>query len=97
MSAGDIVCARCSAVNKPTAERCWVCYSPLAGAEPSAAPPLADTVRTAPGARARAVQPKPSTMSVVLKVVIIMIGIVTIIPVLLIVTCFGAIALSSYH
>lgn len=98
MSAGDdVLCPRCSATNRPTAARCWVCYSPLAGAGDTAEPPLAETVRTSPGARAPQVtKPKPSTLSVVVKVVIVMVGIAALIPVLLIVTCFGLIAFSSF-
>lgn len=97
MSATDeVTCPRCDANNRLGSARCWVCYSPLAASAEDAATLPAETIRTAPGSRGSAAKPRPSTLSVVLKIVVVVMGLAALIPVLLIVTCFGLIAFSSF-
>jgi hypothetical protein len=87
-----VACGRCGGSNRPDSARCWVCYTPLdAGTDA-----LSDA--SAPAAPLR-VHPRPkpakSPWKIALTVVLISIGIMVMIPVLLIITCFGLFALNS--
>jgi hypothetical protein len=87
-----VTCGRCGGANRPDRARCWVCYTPLdegtdtrSDASAYAATPV--------------VQPRPkpakSPWKIALTVVLISVGIMVMIPVLLIITCFGIFAFSS--
>jgi hypothetical protein len=87
----ELVCGRCGGTNRPGSTRCWVCYTPLTGADPAGAP--AATLRVAPGAKN-----VNSPWVTALKIVIVLSIIITMIPFLLLITCVGIfIANPSFH
>jgi hypothetical protein len=94
MSVPDgIVCPRCSEVNPPARRECWVCSEPLAAA---AAPAVAPTsaARSAAPAASRGDTAVRDALVLVIKIIAIGVGIVVMLIFLLIVTCFGLIAMS---
>jgi hypothetical protein len=95
MSADDtLVCGRCGGANRPTASRCWVCYSPLgatndaAGGSPGADAP-APTLKVLPAKKVS------NPWVTALKIVIVLSIIIAAIPILLFITCVGIIAVSN--
>ena len=85
MNALDVACPRCGEANRSWARFCWVCGSPIAAEQPLAHPPAAGRAR----------RPPQSAGAIVLKVVLISLALVGLIPVLLLVTCFGLVFLGN--
>jgi hypothetical protein len=90
MSDDQIVCGRCGGTNRPGSARCWVCYTPLDTAASAGAEAPAATLRVA-GANKKTSNP----LIIALKIVVVLSIIIALIPVLLIITCFGILAVSN--
>jgi hypothetical protein len=84
-SPDDVVCGRCGGTNASGRPRCWVCYNPLveAASEPAPASEPASTLRVAPRRRAN------NPWVTALKIVFVLCLVIAMVPVLLIITCFG--------